>query len=44
MRLYGVYDEDDVLISVHKTEEGANKNLKAYGQDGWYVDYVTVYE
>ena len=51
VQLYGVYNENDNLISVHQTEEGAEENKrKLYGGDfiryddgEYYVDFVTLH-
>lgn len=43
--LYGIYNEDDLLVAVHKTEEGANENLKNWEKgedDSYYVDIVLI--
>lgn len=46
MTLYGLYNSEDNLISVHKTEAGAEENKlkheKRFG-DGFYVDFVVVH-
>ena len=44
--VYCNYDDDEVLISVHKTKEGAEKNKKSqtdYQQEYYYVDTVVVH-
>lgn len=42
--LYGIYNDDDYIVSVHKTEEGANENLESWNkkEEGHYVDIVVV--
>lgn len=46
-KLHAVYNEDDTIISLHKTDEGAKLNAdkceQKYGGT-FTVDYVVVYE
>jgi len=47
-RLWGVYSEDEVLISCHHTEQGAKNNeAKCYKDKtksgDFYVDWVTIH-
>jgi len=50
LTLWGVYcnyDDDDQLVSIHKTQEGAETNKKAqtnYSQEYYYVDFVVVWD
>lgn len=45
--VYCTYDDDDELISIHRTKEGAEKNKKSqtdYNQEYYHVDWVVVWE
>ena len=48
-QLHAVYCriDNDRIISIHKTVNGAEKNMKAqkeYHQDDYYVDYIVVWD
>jgi len=47
MEIYGLYSPDNGLLSIHRTEIGANKNKEYYETEygeGFYVDFVTLHE
>ena len=47
MEIYGLYSPEDDLLSIHRTEIGANKNKESYEAqhgEGFYVDLVTLHE
>jgi hypothetical protein len=44
--LYGVYNQDDKLLTVHITESGAEEEMKTHGDPFgkyFYVDKVTIH-
>ena len=46
-KLFGLYSPEEDLLSVHRTEIGANKNkerFEAQHGEGFYVDFVTIHE
>ena len=46
-KLFGLYSPEGDLLSVHKTEIGANKNkerIEAQHGEGFYVDYGIIHE
>lgn len=47
MEIYGLYSPDEDLLSIHRTEIGANKNKERFEVqhgEGFYVDLVTLHE
>jgi hypothetical protein len=46
-RLFGLYSPDNILLSVHLTEKGAEENKnnfeRNYKIEGYYVDYVILH-
>ncbi|GAG60149.1 unnamed protein product [marine sediment metagenome] len=46
-KLYGVYSDNERLLAVHATEEGANENKDKWAKqhgNTFYVDFVTVHK
>jgi len=46
MIVHAVYNEEDELVSIHRTYEGANKNKDSHNKtrEGHYVDIAILHE
>ena len=46
MKLQAVYNEDDQVVSVHQTLDGANKNRDNHNmcEEGHYVDIIIIHQ